>query len=157
MKNLTETLNESILSDLEDSIEMYDDDPDMAINDCYALAEVLEKVKPTQLKKVKDWKDYDKDLLDDYCVLLTQIGAYINGLMGEAEDYKEEGDTRFVEMVHDLVDQPDNCVDDVVMNSGQAKFKSIESDDEDGIKYCVNDIFNHWEELWKVGFKQRWS
>lgn len=163
MKSIIDHINEAMVR-IEESRSVFADinldwdDDDMevyapeAINDCYQLVGKFESVKMNDLKKIKDWKDYDNAKLEDYVDLFSGIGAWMNGVLSQAEDELSEA-RMYIEMIQYLGEDHDNCIENVADNVGN--LKSVE-DGEDVYDY-LDDIFNHWDEVSKVLFRKSWN
>ena len=133
----------------DDSYEVYAPE---AISDCYGLATGLEDAKLADLKKVRAFKTYDNATLEDYCTLLSDIGAWINGIMSLAEDDLPDAGT-YVSMTQFLGEDPESCIESVADNHGD--LNTIE-DGEDVYDF-LKDIFDHWNDISKVLFKKPWN
>lgn len=160
MKSIVEHVNEAmvaegrtVFADIktdwdDDEMEIYAQE---AIDDCYQLASQLESTKPADLKKVRDFKGYDAAKLDDYCKLMEEIGAWINGVMAQAEDDMPTA-ASYVEMVQFLAD------DDMTAESVADHVDGLKTVSEfEDIYACVKDIFAHWDEVSKAIFRKPWN
>ena len=161
MKSIIEHITEAIVdegrtafSDIktdwsEDDMEIYAQE---AIDSCYKLASSLEGTKPADLKKVRDFKKYDMSKLEDYCKIIEEIGAWINGVIAIAEDDMPAAAT-YIEMVQFMADDNDSCIENVADNV--TDLKSVQ-DGEDVYDY-LKDIFAHWNDVSKVVIGKPWN
>ena len=161
MKSIIEYITEAIVneghtvfSDIktdwgEDDMEIYAKE---AINSCYNLASKLGDVKPADLKKVRDFKKYDMGMLKDYCKIIEEIGAWIEGVLALAEDDMTEA-ASYIEMVQFMAEDNASCIENVADNV--TDLKSVQ-DGEDVYDY-LEDIFAHWNDVSNVVIGKPWN
>lgn len=161
MKSIVEYINTAMITEgrpvfadiktewNDDEMEIYAQE---AIDACYKLASQFESIKPNDLKKVRGFKKYDMGMLEDYCKIIEEIGAWINGVIAIAEDDMPAAAT-YIEMVQFMADDSDSCIENVADNV--TDLKSVQ-DGEDVYDY-LKDIFAHWNDISKVLFGKPWN
>lgn len=161
MKSIVEHINEAMVTEGrsvfagiktewdDDEMEVYAQE---AVDACYKLASQFEGIKPTDLKKIRDFKKYDMNMLEDYCKIIEEIGAWINGVTSEAYHHMPDA-TTYIEMIQCLGEENDSCITNVADNV--TDLKSVQ-DGEDVYDY-LNDIFKHWDDISKVLFGKPWN
>lgn len=151
MKPIVEHMNEAMVmeSSVFDTIDV-ENDCEGACDYIERLGEQLEGVKPTQLKRV--FKNLDNKVLKDYCKILEEIAAWINGILSVARDEEDEAGM-YIDMITRLGSDYQSALENVADNL-YGELDTIE-DDEDVYDY-VEDIFKHWQEISKLVFRKSW-
>lgn len=144
-------MNEAMVveSSVFDSIDV-ENDCEGACDYIERLGEQLEKVKPAQLKRV--FKGLDDKVLKDYCKILEEIAAWINGVLSIARDEEDEA-SKYIEMITGLGNDYQSALENIADNL-YGELDSIE-DGEDAYDY-IEDVFKHWQEISKLVFRKSW-
>lgn len=165
MKSLVEHMNERFVDEAKNTV--FNSIPECPINSdvtdeiqpsidrCYEIASTLEDSHKNMglLKKVRAFKGYDEKKLHDYAYCLEEIGGWINGIMGLAEDEIAEANL-YVEMTKRLGVEYQACLENCAQNIDPAGFDSITSDED--IWNYFEDIFANWNDVSKAIFKMPW-
>lgn len=162
MKSLVEHVNERLINEAKcvcDQIPAYDDDMDNREEVCGSIERFIdnmEAVTPKDLKKVRDWKGFEMDKLEDYTKVASQVAAWIRGVAALGED---DADSCIffktgVESISDGVDWPgfENSADNLEMDADLQT-----ASDYDAIEQYLEDVCKHWNEISKIVNHMPWT
>lgn len=159
-----EALNEQTINESKSVLSMFvpynkrKDNGEESIGSVERYYVQLKDLKPNDLKKIKDWKGFDKDKLEDYC---TTIGAIVNYLSGLCENARGERDTNAYDMIPYSIETVSSGEGWVGYDSTLENLKYDEdlntADDWDGIGEILQDVLSHMEEISKTFLKMGWA
>ena len=152
MKSIVEKINESIrVNEAKNTImgQVLAGEPQDGIEALYAAADKLESIKPAQLKRV--FKDASKKELEDYTIVLQEFSAQINGIMALAEDYPEEEETYFNDLM-DPDNRLENMIDNILSNGGLET-----ADEDDEVAEIVGKVMDNFNDISKVVLGKEWA
>lgn len=161
MQSLSEHMNESLLTEARcvcDQIPEYDSEADNRTEVATSIDSYLDKleaVTPKELKKVKDWRNFEMDVLEDYAKVCHQVAAWCRGVAALAEDDADEAEMfkNYIESISDGQDWPG--YENTAENLEDESLQTVQ-DGEDYYDY-IEDMCNHWNELSKIVNRMPWT
>lgn len=168
MKSLTEclqaALNEQNINESKSVLSEfvpYDDNEDNG-SECTGsvepYCEKLKNLKPNDMKKIRDWKGFDKDKLEDYCTTVAAVANYITSLCDIARD---ERDSNSYDSIKDGIETVADIEEWMGYDSTLENLKHDgdlkTADDWDEIEVILKDVLNHMNEVSKVFLRMDWQ
>lgn len=160
MKSLVEHVTEQLLNEAKcvcDQIPAYDDDMDNREEVCRSIEKFIDKmeyVTPKDLKKVRDWRGFEMDKLEDYAKCASQIAQWVRGVAALGED---DADSCIffktgVESISDGIDWPG------FENSAEQLEDELQTaGDYDTVGQYLEDVCDHWNEISKIVNHMPWT
>lgn len=116
----------------------------------------LEMLKPNDLKKIRDWKDFEDEKLRDYCKIIELCAGYCWGVQSQVDDEAGENYDYFIMTLDSFTDGQEWCgYDQTLDNMDNENFEYFI---DDASKYAaLDDILAHWNDLSKAIFHRPWN
>lgn len=120
--------------------------------------EDLKVLDPNDLKKIGDWKGFDKDKLTDYCRVVELVAAYVLDLCDMARDEDDPayyGDIKI--SVETMLDGEGWYGYESVCDGLDASEELKTAKDYDSVCDYVKDVLGHMNEISKTFLKMNWA
>lgn len=120
--------------------------------------EKLKNLKPNDMKKIRDWRGFDKDKLEDYCETVTAVMNYITGLCEIARDERDASAYDSIKTgIETVADGEEWMGYDSTLENLKYDGDLKTADDWDEIGAILQDVLSHMDEVAKASLRMSWQ